>query len=74
MEYFSVLAHEGNSYGFFSFRGVQQVITDYVHGPTLPKLVHSAWAGVSVLTLIGLAYFNYADVGICKAVAALWAL
>ncbi|XP_068685238.1 succinate dehydrogenase [ubiquinone] cytochrome b small subunit A, mitochondrial-like [Montipora foliosa] len=52
--------------------GVGQVLTDYIHGSTMPKLAKGLWLAVSVLQFIGLCYFNYSDVGICKAVSMIW--
>lgn len=53
-------------------RGVGQVLTDYIHGSTMPKVSKGIWLAVSILQFIGLCYFNYADVGICKAVSMIW--
>ncbi|CAH3023661.1 unnamed protein product [Porites evermanni] len=52
--------------------GVGQVLTDYIHGSTMPKLAKGLWLAVSILQFIGLCYFNYSDVGICKAVSMIW--
>lgn len=52
--------------------GVGQVLTDYIHGSTLPKVSKGIWLAVSILQFIGLCYFNYADVGICKAISMIW--
>ncbi|XP_008831006.1 succinate dehydrogenase [ubiquinone] cytochrome b small subunit, mitochondrial [Nannospalax galili] len=57
-----------------SYWGIGQVITDYVHGDTLPKAAKAALLAVSALTFAGLCYFNYHDVGLCRAVAMLWEL
>uniref|UniRef100_A0A8D0L7L8 Succinate dehydrogenase [ubiquinone] cytochrome b small subunit n=1 Tax=Sphenodon punctatus TaxID=8508 RepID=A0A8D0L7L8_SPHPU len=54
--------------------GLGQVITDYVHGETSVKLANTGLYGLSAATFAGLCYFNYHDVGICKAVALLWSL
>lgn len=62
---------------FFSLllcRGLGQVITDYVHGDTSIKLANTGLYVLSAVTFAGLCYFNYHDVGICKAVAMLWSL
>lgn len=62
---------------FFSLlfcRGLGQVITDYVHGDTPIKLANTGLYVLSAVTFAGLCYFNYHDVGICKAVAMLWSL
>lgn len=56
----------------FSFRGLGQVVTDYVHGESKVKLVRAGLFILSTVTFAGLCYFNYHDVGICKAVALLW--
>uniref|UniRef100_A0A452H456 Succinate dehydrogenase [ubiquinone] cytochrome b small subunit n=1 Tax=Gopherus agassizii TaxID=38772 RepID=A0A452H456_9SAUR len=54
--------------------GLGQVITDYVHGETSVKLANTGLYVLSAVTFAGLCYFNYHDVGICKAVAMLWSL
>lgn len=54
--------------------GLSQVVTDYVHGETSFKLASAGLYLLSAVTFAGLCYFNYHDVGICKAVAMLWRL
>uniref|UniRef100_UPI00398E7138 succinate dehydrogenase [ubiquinone] cytochrome b small subunit B, mitochondrial-like n=1 Tax=Pristiophorus japonicus TaxID=55135 RepID=UPI00398E7138 len=54
--------------------GYGQIITDYVHGETKVKLANTGLHILSAVTFAGLCYFNYHDVGICKAVAMLWSL
>uniref|UniRef100_A0A2I2ZM87 Succinate dehydrogenase [ubiquinone] cytochrome b small subunit n=1 Tax=Gorilla gorilla gorilla TaxID=9595 RepID=A0A2I2ZM87_GORGO len=54
--------------------GLGQVVTDYVHGDALQKAPKAELLALSALTFAGLCYFNYHDVGICKAVATLWKL
>ncbi|XP_019366177.1 PREDICTED: succinate dehydrogenase [ubiquinone] cytochrome b small subunit, mitochondrial [Gavialis gangeticus] len=54
--------------------GLDQVITDYVHGEASPIVAKGFLHVLSALTFSGLCYFNYHDVGICKAVAMLWSL
>ncbi|XP_054853956.1 succinate dehydrogenase [ubiquinone] cytochrome b small subunit, mitochondrial, partial [Eublepharis macularius] len=54
--------------------GLGQVVTDYVHGETSFKLASTGLYLLSAVTFAGLCYFNYQDVGICKAVAMLWSL
>ncbi|VFV27133.1 succinate dehydrogenase [Lynx pardinus] len=54
--------------------GLGQVVTDYVHGDALQKTTKAGVLALSALTFAGLCYFNYHDVGICKAVAMLWKL
>ncbi|XP_069804223.1 succinate dehydrogenase [ubiquinone] cytochrome b small subunit, mitochondrial [Dendropsophus ebraccatus] len=54
--------------------GLGQVVTDYVHGDAKVKLANTGLLALSSLTFAGLCYFNYHDVGICKAVAMLWSL
>jgi succinate dehydrogenase (ubiquinone) membrane anchor subunit len=56
------------------FWGLECIITDYVHGETLPKLAMSALYAVMALTVSGLLYFNYKDIGISRAVKKIWAL
>uniref|UniRef100_A0A3P9MEY4 Succinate dehydrogenase [ubiquinone] cytochrome b small subunit n=1 Tax=Oryzias latipes TaxID=8090 RepID=A0A3P9MEY4_ORYLA len=52
--------------------GIDQVLTDYVHGDTKVKMAKAGLFLLSTVTFAGLCYFNYNDVGICKAVALLW--
>uniref|UniRef100_A0A8C6YUT3 Succinate dehydrogenase [ubiquinone] cytochrome b small subunit n=1 Tax=Nothoprocta perdicaria TaxID=30464 RepID=A0A8C6YUT3_NOTPE len=54
--------------------GLGQVITDYVHGEMPIKVANTGLYVLSAVTFAGLCYFNYHDVGICKAVAMLWSL
>ncbi|XP_064424817.1 succinate dehydrogenase [ubiquinone] cytochrome b small subunit B, mitochondrial isoform X2 [Latimeria chalumnae] len=54
--------------------GLGQVVTDYVHGETMNKLANAGLYALSAATFAGLCYFNYHDIGICKAVAMLWSL
>ncbi|KAL6088603.1 hypothetical protein STEG23_024283 [Scotinomys teguina] len=59
---------------FETDRGLGQVVTDYVHGDAPQKAVKAGLLALSALTFAGLCYFNYHDVGICRAVAMLWKL
>ncbi|XP_067306976.1 succinate dehydrogenase [ubiquinone] cytochrome b small subunit B, mitochondrial [Pseudorasbora parva] len=52
--------------------GLGQVLTDYVHGDLKIKMANAGLFVLSTVTFAGLCYFNYHDVGICKAVALLW--
>uniref|UniRef100_H3BY71 Succinate dehydrogenase [ubiquinone] cytochrome b small subunit n=1 Tax=Tetraodon nigroviridis TaxID=99883 RepID=H3BY71_TETNG len=52
--------------------GLGQVLTDYVHGPARVKAANAGLFLLSTLTFAGLCYFNYNDVGLCRAVALLW--
>lgn len=61
-------------FDFLFIRGLGQVVIDYVHGDTLEKAAKAGLLAVSALTFAGLCYFNYHDVGICRAVAMLWRL
>ncbi|XP_015668057.1 succinate dehydrogenase [ubiquinone] cytochrome b small subunit, mitochondrial [Protobothrops mucrosquamatus] len=54
--------------------GLGQLVTDYVHGKTSIKLANAGLYLLSAVTFAGLCYFNYHDVGICRAVAMLWSL
>ena len=66
-------AYRDNNFSVILFlRGVGQVLTDYIHGSTMPKVSKGVWLAVSILQFVGLCYFNYADVGICKAVSMIW--
>ncbi|TEA34642.1 hypothetical protein DBR06_SOUSAS39110009 [Sousa chinensis] len=55
-------------------QGIGQVVTDYVRGAALQKAAKAGFLVLSAFTFAGLCYFNYHDVGICKAVAMLWKL
>ncbi|XP_011814746.1 PREDICTED: succinate dehydrogenase [ubiquinone] cytochrome b small subunit, mitochondrial-like isoform X2 [Colobus angolensis palliatus] len=59
---------------FHGHWGLGQVVTDYVHGDASQKAAKAGLLALSALTFAGLCYFNYHDVGICKAVAMLWKL
>ncbi|XP_076832594.1 succinate dehydrogenase [ubiquinone] cytochrome b small subunit B, mitochondrial isoform X2 [Brachyhypopomus gauderio] len=52
--------------------GLGQVMTDYVKGDSKIKMSRAGLFLLSSVTFAGLCYFNYHDVGICKAVALLW--
>ncbi|XP_047373178.1 succinate dehydrogenase [ubiquinone] cytochrome b small subunit, mitochondrial isoform X1 [Sciurus carolinensis] len=54
--------------------GLGQVVTDYIHGDASQKAAKAGLLALSALAFAGLCYFNYRDVGICKAVAMLWKL
>ncbi|CAK6432766.1 unnamed protein product [Pipistrellus nathusii] len=54
--------------------GLEEVVTDYVRRDALQKAAKAGLLALSALTFSGLCYFNYHDVGICKAVAMLWKL
>ncbi|XP_053125225.1 carotenoid-cleaving dioxygenase, mitochondrial isoform X3 [Hemicordylus capensis] len=54
--------------------GLGQVVTDYVKGETAIKVANTSLYLLSAVTFAGLCYFNYHDVGICRAVAMLWSL
>lgn len=59
-------------------RGIEAIVVDYVRpsvfGNTIPKLALGAVYGLSALTLGGLFYFIYADVGLVTAIKMLWKL
>uniref|UniRef100_A0A8C2I506 Succinate dehydrogenase [ubiquinone] cytochrome b small subunit n=1 Tax=Cyprinus carpio TaxID=7962 RepID=A0A8C2I506_CYPCA len=52
--------------------GIGQVLTDYVYGDVKVKLAKAGVLLLSTATFFGLCYFNYHDVGLCKAVAMPW--
>ena len=54
--------------------GLECIVTDYVHGPTMPKMALGLLYVVSALTLAGLFYLNYKDIGLTKAVKKIWSL
>jgi len=57
-----------------AYWGLECIVTDYVHGTTLPKMAHKLLAVVSILSFIGLCYFNYSDIGLSKAIKKIWSL
>ncbi len=61
----SVIAH--------STWGLKMIATDYIHGSMQAPSVMVIYA-LSILAFIGCCYFNYADIGLSKAVKKLWAL
>lgn len=54
--------------------GLSCILTDYVHGSTAPKVAQATLAVVSVVSLIGLIYFNFSDIGLSKAIKKVWTL
>jgi hypothetical protein len=54
--------------------GLESICTDYIHGAVLPRLAFGALYGVIALTLAGLLWFNYKDIGVSKAIKKLWSL
>jgi len=58
--------------------GIEAIVHDYVRasifGETIPKIAVALVYGLSVMTLGGLFYFIYADVGLGQAVRMLWKL
>ena len=58
--------------------GLDAIVTDYIRpilfGHTIPKLSHAALLVVSAITLGGLFYFNYNDIGIAMFLRKLWAI
>ncbi|XP_065828524.1 succinate dehydrogenase [ubiquinone] cytochrome b small subunit A, mitochondrial-like isoform X2 [Oscarella lobularis] len=64
-----------------SYWGLSSIITDYTRKifgdyvqniDGLRKGILAVWAGLSLASFAGLAYLNTHDVGVCKAVYALW--
>lgn len=55
---------------FFFCRGMESVVTDYLEKyiPWINKI----WLIISMLTFGSVYYFNYNDVGVCKAIKMLW--
>ena len=54
--------------------GLQNILTDYIHGPTLPKMANGLLYVFTALTRAGLCYFNYSDIGLSKAIKKIWSL
>uniref|UniRef100_A0A672KHB7 Succinate dehydrogenase [ubiquinone] cytochrome b small subunit n=1 Tax=Sinocyclocheilus grahami TaxID=75366 RepID=A0A672KHB7_SINGR len=61
-----------SAFSFPLLGGLGQIVTDYVHGDFKIKMANAGLFLLSTVTFAGLCYFNYHDVGICKAVALLW--
>lgn len=64
---------------FLSFyRGVEAIVVDYVRpnvvGAVLSRAAVAGVYALSVLTIGGLFYFNYTDVGLSQAIRMLWKL
>jgi succinate dehydrogenase (ubiquinone) membrane anchor subunit len=57
-----------------SWWGLNQIVTDYLHGPTLPKIGFGVLTATCLVALVGMLYFNYADMGLAKALKKLWSL
>ena len=68
----SLSTNNHSLYLLLRHRGLGQVLTDYVHGDAKVKLANAGLFVMSTVTFAGLCYFNYNDVGICKAIALLW--
>lgn len=66
------------TFALHSHWGIEAIVVDYVRpsvfGETIPKIAVAAVYGLSALTLGGLFYFVYADVGIVNAIKMLWKL
>lgn len=59
------------------YRGIEAIATDYVRylaGAALARIAIALVYSLSVLTLGGLFYFNYTDVGLSQAIRMLWKL
>jgi len=58
--------------------GIEAIVVDYVRpsifGPVIPKIAVMMVYGLSAMTLGGLFYFIYADVGLAQAIRMLWKL
>jgi len=58
--------------------GIEAIVFDYVRpsvfGPVIPKLAMAAVYGLSAMTLGGLIYFIYSDVGLVQVIKMLWKL
>jgi len=51
---------------------MEGVFTDYIHGPTLPKLIKPFMLTLSILAFGSLCYINYFDVGFANTVRMLY--
>ncbi|KAK8728310.1 hypothetical protein OTU49_009221 [Cherax quadricarinatus] len=73
VEYFLALSITVHSHW-----GIEAIVIDYIRpgtfGKVIPKLAVGAVSALSFLTLGGLCYFIYTDVGIVNAVKLLWKL
>ncbi|KAI0231561.1 Succinate dehydrogenase [ubiquinone] cytochrome b small subunit, mitochondrial [Lamellibrachia satsuma] len=52
--------------------GLEGVVTDYIHGEVLPKIMHPTVLALSIATFAALCMFNYTDVGIGQAIRTLY--
>merc|ERR1712025_466474 len=60
--------------------GVEAIVVDYIRpslfngSTTIPNIAQGCVWALSIITLAGLYYFNYTDVGIINAIKMLWKL
>ncbi|XP_076332932.1 succinate dehydrogenase, subunit D [Tachypleus tridentatus] len=58
--------------------GMESIVVDYIRpslfGSTIPKIAVAGVYGMTMLTLGGLFYFNYSDVGLVQAIKMFWKL
>lgn len=52
--------------------GMRSVIIDYIHPIPTQRMALGALAAVTVLTMVGLTYFNYNDIGLTGAIKNLY--
>ena len=63
-----------------SILGVEAIVVDYIRpslfngSTTIPNIAQGCVWALSIVTLAGLYYFNYTDVGIINAIKMLWKL
>lgn len=54
--------------------GLHGMFKDYIKGKSFPKYANAALTTWAVIAFFGLAYFNYYDMGLSKAIKRVWAL
>ncbi len=63
---------------FWNSRGIEAIVVDYVRpsvfGEMIPKISVGLVYALSFITLGGLCYFTYTDVGLVNAIKMLWKL
>ena len=54
--------------------GLQQVVLDYKRKLHLPQFSFAILNLICAAALVGLLYFNYADIGLSRAIKKIWSL
>lgn len=63
---------------FFTFRGVEANVVDYVRpiifGKAIPKIALGGVYALSIVTLAGLLHLIYSDIGLANTVRKIWSM